>query len=272
MQSYPNAKINIGLNIVEKRTDGYHNIETVFYPIKLFDVLDVALSEICDDYSFSQSGIPISGDPENNLVVKAYRLLANDYDLLPVDISLVKQIPFGAGLGGGSSDAAFMLKCLNELFDLKLSADKLADYASRLGADCPFFINNKVVFANGIGNEFVQIDFSLKGYYWLLVKPDIHVSTIEAYSLVKAQKADRSLIEAIKQPIEKWKETIKNDFEPSVFSKYPYIGEIKKSLYQMGALYASMSGSGSSVFGIFDFIPEIEDDFEDCFVACGEFE
>ena len=266
---FPNAKINLGLNVVERRSDGYHNIETVFYPIGLSDVLEMQPSDSCSDYSFSSSGIAISGDPEDNLIVKAYRLLRSGYFFPAVDISLSKLIPFGAGLGGGSSDAAFMLKALNELFGLKITTLELERLAALLGADCPVFIQNKAVFASGVGNVFTPIDLSLKGYYLLLVKPDVHVSTPEAYSLVVPQKPDVSLLELIKKPIQEWKEVIKNDFEPSVFAKYPEIEALKKELYNLGALYSSMSGSGSSVFGIFESEPAQSALFKDCFLTSG---
>lgn len=249
---YPNAKINIGLNIVEKRPDNYHNIETVFYPIGLSDVLSIEPSETCSDYSFSTSGISIDGNPDDNLIIKAYRLLQSEYEIPPVDISLMKQIPFGAGLGGGSSDAAFMLQALNELFSLKISLKRLERFASELGADCPVFIRNKPVFATGIGDVFTPIKLSLKDYFLLLVKPDIHISTVEAYSLIIPEMPDHSLLELIQQPIEEWKNTIKNDFEVSVFKHYPEVREIKETMYDLGAVYASMSGSGSSVYGLFE--------------------
>lgn len=269
MQFFPNAKINIGLNIVEKRPDGYHNIETVFYPIGLCDVLEVQPSDSCSDYSFSSGGIPIDGEPDNNLIIKAYRLLKNDYDIPPIDITLIKQIPFGAGLGGGSSDAAFMLKALNELFGLKIATRKLETYAVKIGADCPVFIKNKPVFATGIGNLFSKTELSLKGYFLVLVKPDIHVSTPEAYSNVVPLKPDCSLNELVKLPVKDWKGKIVNDFERSVFAKYPAIEQIKEKLYDAGALYASMSGSGSSVYGLFASEPEFLPDFEDCFITGG---
>lgn len=269
MLLFPNAKINLGLNVFERRTDGYHNIETVFYPIGLSDVLEVVPSETCTDYSFSSSGITLGGDPEDNLIIKAYRLLRSEYQFPAIDISLVKQIPFGAGLGGGSSDAAFMLKAINEIFELKITTKKLEKLATRLGADCPVFIRNKPVFATGIGNVFMPIELSLKDYFLLLVKPDIHVSTPEAYSLVVPEKPDISLSEMIKQPISNWKETIKNDFEKSVFVKYPEIETIKNNLYEMGAVYASMSGSGSSVYGIFDSVIPNNELFKGSFVTAG---
>jgi len=269
MLLFPNAKINIGLNVVEKRADGYHNIETVFYPIGLSDVLDVQVSESCSDYSFSASGIPIDGDPENNLIVKAYRLLRSQYQFPAIDISLAKQIPFGAGLGGGSSDAAFMLKALNQIFELKITPKKLQKIASLIGADCPVFIKNKPVFATGIGNVFTPIKLSLKGYFLLLIKPDIHVSTPEAYSLVVPEKPEISLLELIQKPMNEWKDLIKNDFEKSVFANHPEIEKIKNDLYGMGAMYASMSGSGSSVYGIFETVPKQNDLFDNYFVAGG---
>ena len=269
MLLYPNAKINLGLNIVEKRPDGYHNIETVFYPIGLSDVLEVLPSDSCTDYSFSSAGIAIDGDPEDNLIVKAYHLLRSGCQFPAVDISLVKQIPFGAGLGGGSSDAAFMLKALNQMFDLKFTPLKLEKLAAKLGADCPVFIKNKPVFATGIGNVFTPIKVSLKGKFLLLVKPDIHVSTPEAYSLVVPEMPKVSLFDLIQQPLSEWRGLIKNDFEKSVFSKYPEIEKIKNNLYEMGAVYASMSGSGSSVYGIFDSVPVQNALFDGCFVAGG---
>jgi len=269
MLTYPNAKINLGLNVIERRSDGYHNIETVFYPIGLSDTLEVVPSDSCTDYSFSSSGIELGGDPEENLIVKAYRLLRSEHQFPAVDISLIKQIPFGAGLGGGSSDAAFMLRTLNELFELKITNYRLEKYAAFLGADCPVFIKNKPVFASGIGNIFTPVKLSLKDYFLLLVKPDIHVSTPDAYSLVIPEKPNVSLIELIQKPITEWKETIKNDFEKSVFTKYPEIEAIKNTIYEMGAVYASMSGSGSSVYGIFENEPEDTSTFEGCFVAYG---
>ena len=269
MLVFPNAKINIGLNVVEKRADGYHNIETVFYPIGLCDALEVVVSDSCSDYSFSSSGIVIDGDPEHNLIVQAFRLLRSQFQFPPLDISLCKQIPFGAGLGGGSSDASFMLKLLNELFELKLKPAKLQKLAAQLGADCPVFIKNKPVFASGIGDVFKPIKFSLKGYFLLLVKPDIHVATPDAYSLVVPREPDFSLLEMIQQPITEWKGKIVNDFERSVFSKYPAIGELKDKMYEMGAHYAAMSGSGSSVYGIFESEPVVDNAFDDCFITGG---
>ena len=267
MITYPNAKINLGLNIVEKRPDGYHNLETIFYPINLQDALEVTLLEGEKEYELTLSGTPIEGNPEDNLVVKAYRLLKEDYPhIAPVDIHMYKHIPTGAGLGGGSADAAFMIKLLNDKFKLGLSIEEMENYAARLGADCAFFIQNKPVFASGIGNIFEPIQLSLKGYFLVLVKPDIFVSTKDAFSLITPKMPVQSLKEIVRMPVETWRATMKNDFETSVFKKFPEIAAIKDKLYDLGAIYASMSGSGSSVFGIFqkqiEFVDEI---FSGCF-------
>ena len=269
---YPNAKINLGLNVVGRRPDGYHDIETVFYPIGLCDVLSIEPSATCTDYSFSTGGIPVGGDAEDNLVVKAYRLLQRECALPPVDISLEKRIPFGAGLGGGSADAAFMLRGLNELFALGLSADRLEQLAARLGADCPVFVRNKPVFATGIGNVFSPISLSLEGYTLLVVKPGVHVSTAEAYSRVTPRRPVEPLTQLLARPVDEWRGRVANDFEASVFALYPQIAAIKEALYRAGAVYASMSGSGSAVYGIFQSPPAEEAlrAFEGCFVTGGE--
>ncbi len=274
MITFPNAKINLGLNIIEKRPDGYHNLETVFYPIFIEDALEVvSLKDTIDkEYRLHISGAAIEGNPKENLVIKAYRLLQKYYKFPPIDIYLHKHIPAGAGLGGGSSDAAFMLKLLNETYCLNLSTAKLESYAAMLGADCAFFIKNEPVFASGIGNIFEPIDLSLADYYITIVKPDIFVSTREAFSLIKPSRPLLSLKEIIRKPIEEWKEWMFNDFEVSVFTKYPDIRMIKEVLYCNGALYASMSGSGSSVFGIFKEDPTFlltEEKFRHCFIWSG---
>lgn len=252
MITYPNAKINLGLNITEKRPDGYHNLETIFYPINLQDALEVKHLEHSDaPYQIHLSGNAIEGDPESNLVVKAYKLLAENHNIPPIDIHLFKHIPTGAGLGGGSADCAFMIRLLNEKFDLGLKMDEMERYAARLGADCAFFIRNTPVFAKGIGDIFEPVEFSLSGYYIVLVKPDIFVSTRDAFALIRPHQPKVSLKEIITQPVETWKECMVNDFEDSVFQKYPEIAAIKDKMYDLGAVYASMSGSGSSVYGIF---------------------
>ena len=268
MITFPNAKINLGLNIIEKRPDGYHNLETIFYPINLQDALEVTRRENNDkEYTLHISGAPLEGEPEDNLVVKAYKLLKKDYPgLLPVDIHMYKHIPAGAGLGGGSSDAACMIKLLNDKFSLGLSTERMEEYAVKLGADCSFFIRNKPVFATGIGNLFEPVELSLKGYHIILIKPDIFVSTRDAFAEIKPVRPAVSLKEIVKQPMETWKNSMKNDFEDSVFKKFPEIVAIKDELYDLGAVYAAMSGSGSSVYGIFKApIENVEDKFCGCF-------
>lgn len=268
MITFPNAKINLGLNIVEKRPDGYHNLETIFYPINLQDALEVTRRENNDkEYTLHISGSPLEGEPEDNLVVKAYKLLKKDYPgLLPVDIHMYKHIPAGAGLGGGSSDAVCMIKLLNDKFSLELSTERMEEYAVKLGADCSFFIRNKPVFATGIGNLFEPVELSLKGYHIILIKPDIFVSTRDAFAEIKPVRPAVSLKEIVKQPMETWKNSMKNDFEDSVFKKFPEIAAIKDELYDLGAVYAAMSGSGSSVYGIFKApIENVEDKFCGCF-------
>ena len=252
MITFPNAKINLGLNITEKRPDGYHNLETIFYPIPLEDALEACPSkEGPGSYSLSQSGLSIEGDAENNLVVKAYKLLDETYHLPPVDIYLHKHIPSGAGLGGGSADAAFMLKLLNRMYRLNLTDDQLEAYAARLGADCAFFVRNQPTYAEGIGNIFSPVKLSLAGWQLLLVKPDIFVSTRDAFARIRPRRPERNLRDLISQPVESWKDYMINDFEESVFPQFPAIGDIKTELYHLGAVYASMSGSGSSVYGLF---------------------
>ena len=263
MITYPNAKINIGLNITERRPDGYHNIESVFYPINLQDAVEIKTiegEEPQGGYKLKVSGTILDGTPDDNLVVKAYKLLRKDFNFPAQKIHLYKHIPVGAGLGGGSSDAAAIIKMLNDKFALGLTSEQMQNYAVQIGADCPFFINNTPVFATGIGNIFTPIEFSLHGKTIILVKPDIFVSTRDAYALVKPSPAAIPLTEAIKQPISEWKQIITNDFEKSVFAKYPEIAAIKDKLYDMGAIYASMSGSGSAVYGIFDSPIEYADE------------
>ena len=252
MLTFPNIKINLGLSITEKRPDGYHNLETVFYPVNLEDALEIRTSpEAEKKTTLHQYGMEIAGSPEDNLAAKAYSLLDKEFHLPPVEIHLYKHIPSGAGLGGGSSDAAFMLKLLNEQFHLNLSEEQLEIYAATLGADCAFFIKNKPVYAEGIGNIFSPIELSLKGYQIMIVKPDVFVSTREAFANIHPHHPEYPVKEVIRRPVAEWKDTLINDFEASVFPQHPVIGEIKQELYNQGAIYASMSGSGSSVFGLF---------------------
>ena len=269
MITFPNAKINIGLYVTSRRPDGYHNLETLFYPIELRDILEIVPAQGSES-SLTVTGIAVDGDPEQNLVMRAYRLLQKEYNVPAVDIYLHKVIPFGAGLGGGSADAAYALVMLRDMFNLPLSDDELAQRASRLGADCPFFIYNRPLIATGIGDCFTSTDFSLKGLHIVLVKPSIAVSTAEAYAHVTPQNPQTPLADGLPQPIEQWRECVSNDFEKSVFPAHPRIAAIKQRLYDMGAVYASMSGSGSSVFGIFDKPCNDTDSFADCFVWQGE--
>lgn len=270
MVVFPCSKINLGLNIVERRPDGYHNIETVFYPIPLHDNLEVeSAKNATQPYLLHLSGLHLdNADSQHNLVIKAFNSVRDDYQQIPpVEIWLHKRIPSGAGLGGGSSDAAFMMRLLNEKYHLEMSDEDIEYRLSRLGADCPFFYKAQPTFATGIGNQLMPIDFDLGGYVLLLVKPDIHVSTRDAYALVCPKPSRESLLYSLSRPIETWRETVKNDFEQSVFQQHPEIAAIKQTLYDMGAVYASMSGSGSCVFGLFTRSRlEAEEIFPDCFV------
>lgn len=258
---YPNAKINIGLFVVEKRSDGFHNLESVFYPIALSDELEINRIEgRFGECVFSNSGIPVDCAPESNLVVKAYHLLADRYKLPAVSVHLKKMIPFGAGLGGGSADAAFMLKALNEYFELNLSVLELEHYAAMLGSDCIFFIQNRPAFVSGRGELSEDIKLSLNNYSIVLLKPVAKISTKEAYAGIVPTPAPFDLRELPKYAPEEWSRFISNDFEKSIFPHHPQIARIKQSLYDQGALYASMTGSGSSVYGIFEkgkgYVPE----------------
>jgi 4-diphosphocytidyl-2-C-methyl-D-erythritol kinase len=257
MITFPNCKINLGLNIVNRRTDGYHDLETVFYPVTgLHDALEVTIannSEKEKSYSLQQYGNALDCDADKNLVVKAYLLLKEAFPSIPpIDISLLKHIPSGAGLGGGSADAAFMLKLLNDLFELQLSTEQLERYAAQLGADCAFFIQNQPTFATGIGDVFTPINLSLKGYQIIIVKPNVFVSTKEAFAHIQPKRPAESIPNILQSPINEWRHHLVNDFEASIFPQHPEIEALKCQLYDNGAVYASMSGSGSSVFGIFN--------------------
>lgn len=270
MISFPNAKINLGLHIVSKRPDGYHNLETVFYPIGLKDALEIVPSESDEKHRFFQTGIPIQGNADDNLVIKALKLISAEREIPNIDVHLLKKIPFGAGLGGGSADAAFMLRLLNDTFSMGYSNENLQEFAAKLGADCPFFIKNKPAFAAGIGEQLEEIDLNLENYFFVLVKPDIFVPTKDAYSMITPREPEISLKEIVQQPISEWKNSMKNDFEAPVFKKYPEIYRIKEQLYDLGAVYASMSGSGSSVYGFFTEKPDIKNRFGDSFVWTNE--
>lgn len=263
MVTFPPCKINLGLGVIRKREDKYHDIETCFYPIPLTDVLEVLPATTV---SFEISGNAIPGDASDNLCLKAYRLLQKDFDLPPVKIFLHKVIPSGAGLGGGSSDGAHTLRLLNEVSRLGLSLEKLKAYALQLGSDCPFFIEDMPMLGSGRGEELTPISVDLSGKFIVLVKPDVHVSTAEAYAGVTPAVPLTRIKDILeKQPIATWRNVLINDFEKSVFEKHPKIGAIKEKFYQHGALYASMSGSGSAVFGIFEKPVDLKTSFPNDF-------
>ncbi len=257
MIRFPNCKINLGLNVVARRPDGFHDIETVFHPVPLCDILEIVPSPD-RQLHFTASGLPIPGDPEKNLVVKAFRLLNEEFGIPPVEIFLHKVILMGSGLGGGSSDGAFALSMLNDLFSLGLSQEQLIARAARLGSDCPFFLLNRPVWAAGKGELFGDDAPSLSGYWLALAVPGLHVSTAEAYAMITPAIPAESLSAIMKLSVKEWRGRLVNDFEEPVSEKFPVIGEIRESLYRAGALYAAMSGSGSAVYGIFDRKPDME--------------
>lgn len=255
---FPCAKINLGLNVVSKREDGYHNIETVFYPIPLHDALEI--KKMGDEFpsefpcDLKITGNAVECNEQENLVVKAYNLLAKDFTLPRVHAHLYKQIPSQAGLGGGSSDAAFMIRLLDSRFRMNIGNSEMEKYAAKLGADCAFFITSEPAFATGIGDVLSPVnvcDNNLKEHHLVLVKPDVQVSTKDAYSRISPKCPAKSCREVVAQPISTWKEELSNDFEESVFAQHPELADIKQRLYALGADYAQMSGSGSSLFGLF---------------------
>ena len=286
---FPNCKINLGLHILNKREDGYHNLETIFYPLPLKDALEVVrrddgrwmtddktrsggktLSEVegsvgviersrDNDVNFSATGLEIAGDESNNLCIKAYHLLKKDFPQLPpIQMHLHKAIPMGAGLGGGSADGAFALKLLNEKFQLGIPTERLIDYALQLGSDCPFFIINKSCYATSRGEILESVDLDLSSYKFAIVNPGIHVNTGWAFAQLQLNNSDRpDLKQIIRQPVSTWKDQLINDFEEPVCKAHPEIANIKQQLYHAGALYTSMTGSGSTVFGIFEKEPEL---------------
>jgi 4-diphosphocytidyl-2-C-methyl-D-erythritol kinase len=260
MVVFPNAKINLGLHVVAKRADGFHNIESCFYPVGWTDILEIIPA---DTLQFNSSGIDIPGDPAHNLCIKAYQALKKDFDLPPVHIHLHKVIPIGAGLGGGSADSAFTVKLLNTKFDLGLTAEQMEAYMRPLGSDCAFFIQNKPLFCYEKGDCFENITIDLSGYFIVLVNPPIHVSTPVAYAGIKPAQPAIPLRETLAKPVSAWPQELVNDFEKTVFRQFPAIATIKEDLYKAGALYASMSGSGATVFGLFD----LEQDLKSLFPA-----
>lgn len=266
MISFPCAKINLGLNIVARREDGYHDLETVFYPIPLTDSIEILNMNdeypVDSRYTFSIDGANIEGDKDENLVVKAYNIVAKHYDIPRVHIHLYKGIPMQAGLGGGSSDAAYMIRMLDDEFHLNMGISKMEHFASKLGADCAFFVTSEPAYATGIGDILMPIGNEkecanyLDGYWLALVKPPVAVSTKEAYAGITPKKPVKCCRDIVLQPVETWKDELVNDFEESIFANHPELATIKQSLYDKGATYAAMSGSGSSIFGIFKNKPE----------------
>jgi len=273
MLTFPCAKINLGLNVVSVRPDGYHNIETVFYPIPLCDALEINI--MADGFPSDRhcdlkiTGKEVECDENKNLVVRAYELLARDFNLPRVHTHLYKHIPSQAGLGGGSSDAAFMLRLLNEQFQLNISREKMEKYAAMLGADCPFFITSTPSYAAGIGDILTPTDNitnSLHGYFIVIVKPEVAISTKEAYAMITPRKPEICCKDIVSQPIDTWKEQLINDFEAPAFQLYPELEGIKQRLYSRGAIYASMSGSGSAFYGLFKEEPKaIKEQFDGIF-------
>jgi len=256
---FPNAKINLGLNIISKRDDGYHNINTIFLPLKkVVDILEVIhLQEDEQQDRLTISGFEIPGKSDENFCLKALNIMRNYAKIPPLNIFLHKIIPFGAGLGGGSADAAFMLKLLNEMFEVNFTDEKLEIIASSIGADCAFFIKNKITFAEETGNIFSPVNINIPKFWLELVVPPIEVSTVFAYQNIKPCKPNSDLKKAISLPVEMWRNLITNDFEAPVFKQFPVLKRIKDTLYKNGAIYASMSGSGSAVYGLFNNEPKI---------------
>jgi 4-diphosphocytidyl-2-C-methyl-D-erythritol kinase len=259
MICFPNAKINLGLNITEKRADGFHNIETVFYPIGWNDALEVIENKNSkQEFNLHLSGLSISGNIEDNLLYKAYQIIKQTETVPAIDVYLHKTLPMGAGLGGGSADAAFFINLLNDQFQLNFTEIERIDIARQLGSDCAFFIKNTPVYATQKGDVFKDIKLHLSDLYIAIIYPNVHSNTKEAYSLVKPQQPSKSLLDVIQQPIATWKTDLVNDFEKSIFSLYPIVEKTKKDLYELGAVYACMSGSGSAVFGLFEKEPDIK--------------
>ena len=271
MITFPIAKINLGLNVVEKRPDGYHNLQTVFYPIPIKDALEVVPmtegfpSDV--DCDLKITNIPIEGDEQRNLVVRAYQLLKHDCPTLPrIHTHLWKGIPTQAGMGGGSSDCAYMIRLLNSMFRLQLTDEQMISYAIRLGADCPFFILSTPCYAEGIGEQLQPVSLNLSGWHIGVVRPNIPVPTKEAFSRIRPHYPLKNCREVVSQPVETWREELVNDFEDSVFALHPEIGAVKEKLYNMGATYAAMSGSGSALFGLFKEHPDnLKREFPDMF-------
>ncbi len=266
MLVFPNCKINLGLHITSKRPDGFHSIESVFLPVGWTDMLEIVPAK---ENQFIMDGLNIACPLEENLCYKAYQLLKSDFDLPPISMYLYKKIPNGAGLGGGSADAAFTLKMLNTMFSLGLAIENLKRYAEKLGSDCAFFITNSPSLVSGRGEILEPYSLNLQGYEIVIIKAPISVSTAEAYKMVTPKAAEYAIAEILKQDISAWRDSLKNDFEEPIFEKYPELAQMKNLLYAKGALYAAMSGSGSAIYGIFRERIDFGQTFKDCLVWQG---
>ncbi len=262
MLVFPNCKINLGLKVLDKRSDGFHNIESLMIPAGLCDILEIVESPVI---SIRMTGIPIDGNIDKNLVYRAYLLMKKKFSLPPIAIHLHKAIPSQAGLGGGSSDAAFMLKLLNDFFDLKLGVQELRKLSLELGSDCPFFIENRPAFVSGRGEILQGMELDLSSWYLAIIKPDVHISTAEAYSNVIRTESQVNIKVIHESPLSSWKEILYNDFENFAFEKHEEIRILKDRMYKLGAVYAAMSGSGSAVFGIFNKPPGLKQSLADIF-------
>jgi 4-diphosphocytidyl-2-C-methyl-D-erythritol kinase len=258
MIDFPGTKINLGLRITHVLDNGYHALESIFIPTSFSDVLEVIPA--AESTSFFYHGIKIPGDPKNNLIYKAWKLLSKDYSIPPIEVHLLKTIPMGAGLGGGSADGSAMLKILNEMFQLGINVKELQTYAKMLGADCPFFIENSPAYVEGIGDKLSAVHLNLSAYHLLILCPGIHINTREAFENIETKIPEDHLINIINTyPIGEWRSHVFNDFEDFAFHMHPELEDIKEALYNCGALYASMSGSGSSIYGIFDKKIELDE-------------
>lgn len=248
------CKINIGLSIIGKREDGYHDLESIFYPLPFHDILEIVQGHQQDE--FKATGVKVDGDPENNLVMRAVSLMRREYDIPFLNIHLHKNIPLGAGLGGGSANATTAIVLINNIFDLKLGVEEMKKHASEIGSDCPFFVEERPAFVHGRGTEMMPVSIDLTGKFLFLAKPDVHVSTAEAYAGINVYSSTGKYSKELIDDFSSWQVNFVNDFEKSIFKKHPVIGDLKRMLLRNGAMYASMSGSGASVFGIFDEMPQ----------------
>ena len=259
MISFPNCKINLGLNVISKRDDGYHEISSVMYPVEILDILEVIKS---DKLKFTSSGLDIPGDVDSNLCIKAYKILQREHNIDPVHIHLYKNIPMGAGLGGGSSDGAYTLKLINDLFELDITNDQLKVYAAELGSDCAFFIDKMPQLASGRGEMLEPFNVTLNGKTIVLINDGTHISTQEAYGNVTPKRPNKHIQEVLSSPISEWKNKLINDFELGVFKNHPQLAVYVEKLYQSGAQYAAMTGSGSTIYGLFDESPNLHSDLK----------